>query len=73
MIGNKLDLDDSRLISKEEGKQLQEDSELDLFKETSVINENNAQEIFIESAKLLYSEYYKNKKGQNKDKDCIIY
>ena len=73
LIGNKTDLDDSRLINKEEGKQLQEDYNLDLFKETSFINQNSAQEIFIESAKLLYFDYANNISGQNKQKDCIIY
>ena len=73
LIGNKTDLDDSRLINKEEGKQLQEDYNLDLFKETSFINQNSAQEIFIESAKLLYFDYENNISGQNKQKDCIIY
>ena len=51
---------------------MQEDYELDLFKETCIKDKNNAQEIFVESAKLLYENYSKNK-GQNKQKDCRIY
>ena len=73
LIGNKTDLEDSRLISKEEGVQLQEDFNIDLFKETCVKEENNSQEIFVESAKLLFEEYLKNVKNQNKEKDCIIF
>jgi len=44
-----------------------------LFKETCVKEENNSQEIFVESAKLLFEEYSKNVKDQNKEKDCIIF
>lgn len=73
LIANKLDLEDSRIINKEDGKQIQEDFELDFFTETSVINENKAQEVFIESAKLLYNEYSKTRKDQSKNKDCLIY
>ena len=51
---------------------MQEDYNIDLFKETSIKEENNAQEIFVESAKLLYSEYSKNVQD-NKQKDCVIY
>ena len=36
LIANKLDLEDSRIINKEDGKQIQEDFELDFFTETSV-------------------------------------
>ena len=60
------------MINKEEGKQLQEDYELDLFKETCIKDKNNAQEIFVEAAQLLYEDYSKNKE-QNKQKDCRIY
>lgn len=73
LIGNKSDLEDSRLISKEEGIKLQEDYKLDLFRETSIKEEKNAQEIFIESSMLLYDDYSKNIKDQNKQKDCRIY
>ena len=73
LIGNKNDLEDSRLINKEEGKQLAEDFNLNLFKETCLKEENNSQEIFVESAKLLYGDYSKNKKDQNRQKDCYIY
>ena len=73
LIGNKSDLEESRLINKEEGKRIQEEYELHLFKETSVINENNAEEIFVEGAKLLYWDYAKNRDEKNKQKDCVIY
>ena len=73
LIGNKSDLEDSRLISKEEGIKLQEDYKLDLFRETSIKEEKNAQKIFIESSMLLYDDYSKNIKDQNKQKDCRIF
>jgi hypothetical protein len=37
-----------------------------------VKEENNAQEIFVEAAKLLYGDYSKNMKD-NKQKDCGIF
>ena len=72
LIGNKIDLEESRLINIEEGKKLQEDYNIDLFKETCIKEENNAQEIFVEAAKLLYGDYSKNMKD-NKQKDCGIF
>ena len=72
LIANKNDLEDCRLISKEEGKQFQEDSNLDFFMETSMKDENKAQEIFIEAAKFLYSDYLKSS-DHTKQKDCLIY
>ena len=60
------------MINIEDGKKLQEDYNIDLFKETCIKKENNAQEILVEAAKLLYGNYSKTVKD-NKQKDCQIF
>ena len=57
LIGNKLDLEESRLVAKERAIQFKNDFELDLFMETSAKTGFNAQEIFIQAAKVLYDNY----------------
>ena len=52
LIGNKIDLEDKREVSYEEGKNFAEENNL-LFFETSAKDGNNIQEIFLESATLL--------------------
>ena len=49
LIGNKSDLEDKRQITYEEGKKYAEDNNL-VFFETSALNGNNIEEIFIQSA-----------------------
>ena len=66
LIGNKADLEDSRLINKEQGLQLQKDYDLDSFMETSAKTGLNAQELFVKAGKLLYQEYKKYKKKPKK-------
>jgi GTPase SAR1 family protein len=61
LIGNKADLEDSRLVTKEQALQLQKDFELDLFMETSAKTGFNTQELFIEAAKILFEDYNKYK------------
>ena len=64
LIGNKADLDDSRLIDKEQALQLQKEFDFDLFMETSAKTGFNTQELFAEAGKLLYKEYSKFKKKE---------
>ena len=52
LIGNKIDLEEKREVSYEEGKNFAEENNL-LFCETSAKDGNNIQEIFLESATLL--------------------
>ena len=66
LIGNKADLEESRLINTEQGQQLQKDFDLDLFMETSAKSGLNTTELFIEAAKLLYKDYTKYKKRPKK-------
>ncbi len=66
LIGNKLDLEESRLVAKERAIQFKNDFELDLFMETSAKTGFNAQEIFIQAAKVLYDNYNLYKQAQKK-------
>ena len=54
------------------GEKFKEEYELDLFMETSAKTGYNAQELFIEAAKILYkdyNEYKKSKKHKNNEND----
>ena len=61
LVGNKSDLEDKRVITKEEGKKFKEEKNLDKFIETSAKTGENAQEVLLEAAKLLYKDYLKAK------------
>ena len=52
LIGNKLDLEDKREVSYDEGKNFAEENNL-LFFETSAKEGNNIEEIFFESASVI--------------------
>ena len=66
LIGNKVDLEESRLVPKEKALQFKKDFDLDLFMETSAKTGFNAQEIFIQAAKVLYDNYNLYKQNQKK-------
>ena len=57
VIGNKVDLDDKRQIEKEEAKDFVKRNNVKLFLETSAKTGFNAQNVFIEAAKLLYEQH----------------
>ncbi len=59
LIGNKIDLEKDRKITKEKGEKLKELNNLDLFMEASAKSGINAQNIFVQAAKLLYQDYLK--------------
>ncbi len=63
LIGNKLDLEDQRVIKTEQGKTVQSEYNLDLFVESSARDGQNTEYIFVEAAKLLYNDYIKYKIG----------
>ena len=63
LIGNKIDLQDKREVSTEQGKNMQNDYNLDLFIESSAKNGHNTEFIFAQAAKLLYTDYNKYKIG----------
>ena len=74
LVGNKSDLENERVISKEEGERFKEEKKLDRFFETSAKTGENARSSLLEAAKLLYKEYLKTKQNlengeeQNNDK-----
>ena len=72
LIGNKADLEEQRVINKEQAEKCKEDYDLDYFIETSAKTGMNAREIFIQAAKILYENYflYRNEK-KTKDADNV--
>ena len=72
LIGNKVDLEEERIISKEMAEKFKSDYDLDFFMETSAKTGFNTQELFVKAAKVLfedYNEYKKNKKNKINDDD----
>ena len=57
LIGNKIDLTNQRVISTEEGQSFSKSNKLNKFIEASAKSGINAQQIFIEAARLLYDDY----------------
>ena len=62
IIGNKLDLENERKVSKEQALQYKEIMNLNYFQECSAKSGVNAKDVFIEAAKLLYIDYQKYSK-----------
>ena len=65
LIGNKVDLEEEREISKEEAEKIKQEYDFDLFMEASAKSGFNTKEIFIEAAKYL-QQIYKRAKVQDK-------
>ena len=59
LVGNKVDLEDKRTISKESGQEFALNNKIKLFLEASAKTGFNAQNIFVEAAKLLYEQQLK--------------
>jgi len=68
LIGNKADLEEKRVINRDEAEKYKNDYDLDYFIETSAKTGMNTQEIFVQAAKVLYDDYilYNNEK-KNKE------
>jgi len=64
LIGNKSDLEEERQVQLNEAKTFKEENGIHFFSETSAKNGINAKEVFIEAAKILYSEHLKYR-GKN--------
>ena len=71
LIGNKVDLEESRLVTKEQALQFQKDFELDLFMETSAKTGFNTQELFVQAAKVLYEDYMLYKRKQRRPSEKV--
>ena len=65
LVGNKADLEDDRKVSREEGEKYKEIQHLDLFMETSAKTGQNARNVLVEAAKLLYQDYLKFDENNN--------
>ncbi len=62
LIGNKADLEDSRLVTTESALQLKKDFDFDFFMEASAKSGYNVEQLFAEAALLLYKEFSRYKK-----------
>ncbi|MCQ2815639.1 MAG: GTP-binding protein [archaeon] len=67
LIGNKIDLENERKITKDEGENYARNNGLNLFMESSAKTGVNAQRIFIEAAKILYDDFMKYKDKNQKE------
>ena len=72
LIGNKVDLDDQRVIMKESAETFKEEYDLDLFMETSAKTGMNAQELFVEAAKILFNDYNRYKSDRKKSDGEVL-
>ena len=63
LVGNKSDLENERVVSKEEGENFKVEKKLDRFIETSAKTGENARSALLEAAKLLYKDYLKAKQN----------
>ena len=57
LIGNKCDLEDKRIVKKEDGEKFSNDNDLSFFMETSAKTSFNAKKLFNEVGKILLEEY----------------
>ena len=69
LVGNKSDLENERVVSKEDGEKFKEEKNLDKFIETSAKTGENARNVLLEAAKLLYKGYLKSKNNLGEMKD----
>ena len=69
LVGNKCDLEKERLVSKEEGETFKEQKKLDRFIETSAKTGENARNVMVEAAKILYKDYLKAKQDLSNEDD----
>ena len=67
LVGNKSDLEKERKVSYEEGEKLKNKHNIDYFIETSAKTGNNAKNVLIEAAKILYKEYILIKSKDDKN------
>jgi small GTP-binding protein len=72
LVGNKADLEDDRKVSREEGEKYKEVQNLDLFMETSAKTGQNARNVLVEAAKILYQDYLKFDENNNNNDQMKI-
>ena len=69
LIGNKVDLEKDRQVTEEEGLEYSKKNNMNFFVEASALTGLNAQNIFIEAAKILYKDYLKYKDESNEEQE----
>ena len=72
LVGNKSDLEKERTVSKEEAEQFKEEKKLDRFMETSAKTGDNARNVMLQAAKILYKDYLKAKENIGKCRSSNI-
>ena len=70
LVGTKLDLEDSREVSKDEAENFVKEHNLDMLFEISAISANDTKKVFIEAAKLLFTQYLKSEKEKEERKNA---
>jgi len=71
LIGNKIDLINEREIKTEEGEAFARENKLNKFMEASAKTGVNAQQIFVDAAKLLYEDYLLYNGGEEESSSNI--
>jgi len=69
LIGNKVDLENEREVKKEQGEAYSKANKCDLFMETSAKTGLNAQNVFIQAAKLLLDNFNQYEDRKKRDGD----
>ena len=65
LIGNKVDLEEERVIKREQGEEYSKENKFNIFMEASAKSGFNAQQIFVEAARILYEDYLKYKRNDS--------
>ena len=74
LVGNKCDLENTRVVSREEVENFKNEKNLDKFIETSAKTGENARNVLLEAAKMLFKDYLKVKekiKNNGNDGDTL--
>ena len=66
LIGNKLDLDKERKVSKEDAQNYKDEYKLNYFTECSAKTGMNAEEVFVQATRILYDDYQKYRSSVSK-------
>ena len=72
LIGNKVDLEKERQITKEQGEEFANMNKLNYFIEASAKTGINAQNVFIQAAKILYEDHLKYKKDEEAEENLSM-
>ncbi len=68
LVGNKIDLEDDRIVTVKEAEELVNDLDMNYFIESLAKTGFNAEKIFVQAVKLLYTESKEIAKNQQENK-----